>query len=172
VAVQTELGVVREVGTEFQKEGTEVAVQAVEVVVIDQGGGLHNPGVTAARLRVAPLLGAENGCLLLRLAHENDPLGWVEMLQMIRHHVIFALPLMKLHHGDGVLLSESLDARYEVATARRHQRRRSHGLPQVLAEETDHPLLPLQSRHVNVEIHPVDTFDFQGHMLLQNQEER
>jgi hypothetical protein len=35
VAVQTELGVVRELGTEFQKEGTEVAVQAVEVVVID-----------------------------------------------------------------------------------------------------------------------------------------
>jgi hypothetical protein len=55
---------------------------------------------------------------------------------------------------------------YQVV--RRHQRRRSHGMPQVRAEETDHPLLRLQSRDVNAELHPVDPFDFQGHMPYEN----
>ena len=44
----------------------------------------------------------------------------------------------------------------------------SHGVSQLPAEETDHSLLPLQSRDVNVEIGPIDMSDFQGHTLLQN----
>lgn len=39
LAVQAELGIMREVGTELAKEGTEVAVQAVKIRVVFQRGG-------------------------------------------------------------------------------------------------------------------------------------
>ena len=49
--------------------------------------------------------------------------------------------------------------------ARRHERRRSDRLPQVVLKEAHYALLPLQARDVNVQIHAVDAFHFQGHVL-------
>ena len=55
MAVQAELGVMGKIRAELQKEGAEVAVQAVEVIVVHQGGGgLHDPGVAVARLWPSP----------------------------------------------------------------------------------------------------------------------
>lgn len=90
----------REVGTELEEERAEIAVQAGEVIVVHQGGGLHDPGIAAARLGVSPFLGAKDGCLLLGLADKNDALGRLKVLEMIGHHLVLALTLVKLHDGD------------------------------------------------------------------------
>src|SRR5258708_39738503 len=71
--VQAELGVIREVGAELQKEGTKVLVHTIEVVMIHQGGGLHDPGVVLAGPGIAASLGSVDSALLLRLADEDNP---------------------------------------------------------------------------------------------------
>ena len=50
VPIQAELGVVGKVGTELQKERSEVPIQAVEVIMIHQGCGLHDPGVALSSI--------------------------------------------------------------------------------------------------------------------------
>src|SRR5512135_3023067 len=50
------------------EERAEVVVEAVEVEVVDHGRGPHDPGVGPAGVGIATLLGAEDRCLLLRLA--------------------------------------------------------------------------------------------------------
>ena len=50
--VKAELGIVRKVRTELDEEGTKVAVLGVEVIVIDHGGGSHQPGIASATLLV------------------------------------------------------------------------------------------------------------------------
>jgi len=45
IAVDAQLGVVREVGAEFQEEWPEIGVNTVEVEVVDHPGGLHDPRI-------------------------------------------------------------------------------------------------------------------------------
>ena len=73
MAVDAQLGVVGEVGAELEKERAEVLVDAIEVVMIDYGRGPHDPGVRLTGLGVTALLGAEDGCLLLRLPTTTIP---------------------------------------------------------------------------------------------------
>src|ERR1019366_8461699 len=71
VAVDAQLGVVGKVGAELDEEWPEVAVNAVDVVVVDHRGCSHDPWIARARLGVAALLGPERRRLLLRLADEQ-----------------------------------------------------------------------------------------------------
>ena len=79
VAIQTELGVVREIAAELQKEGTEVVVHGIDVVLVDHGGGADQPGIRCASLRVIAPLGPHHGRPFLGLAdvdHSLWPLCW------------------------------------------------------------------------------------------------
>src|SRR3546814_3771956 len=73
VAVDAQLRVVREVGAELQEERPEVRVHGVDVEVVHQPGGLHDPRVRDA-LGVAAFLGAEQVRLLLRPPEEQHAL--------------------------------------------------------------------------------------------------
>jgi hypothetical protein len=76
LAVETEWGVIGEIRTELEKEGTKVAVLAAKVVGVDPGGGTHDPGIGATGIRMAPLLGAEDGGFFLALPTNTPP--WEE----------------------------------------------------------------------------------------------
>src|SRR6478672_7753006 len=83
VAVEAQHGVVGKVGAELQEERPEIGVHAVEVEVVDQPGGLHDPRIGIA-VGVAAFLGAEQGGFLLCPPDEHDTLGGGEVLSCSR----------------------------------------------------------------------------------------
>jgi hypothetical protein len=96
VAVEAQLGVVREVRTELEEERAEIGVEAIKVKVVDQTGGLHDPriGVTVG---VAAFLGAEQGRLFLRPPDEQHPLAGGEAGQVLVHDIVLTLPLGEIN---------------------------------------------------------------------------
>src|SRR5207253_8719901 len=121
VPVQTELGVIGKIGTELQEEGAEVAVQAVEVIVVDHGRGAHEPGVSAAGLRIAPLHGPEHRGPLLRLSHKDHALRLLEARSVLGGDIVLALPSLETHQGNAMIFHELLDPCYEPVSDRRHE---------------------------------------------------
>ena len=77
VPIQTELGGIGKVGAELDEERAEVAVEDVDVVMIDHRGRADDPGI-GLPVRVPPLLGAEDAGFLLRLADEQHAFLAVE----------------------------------------------------------------------------------------------
>src|SRR4051794_8496671 len=98
VSVQTQLGIVRKVRGELEKERTELTVQTIPVILIHHCRGTNNPRVASACFRVAPLLRPEHRRLLLCLAEQDHTFGLVEAGQMLGHHIVLALALAELHH--------------------------------------------------------------------------
>jgi len=166
--VHAELGVVREVRAEREEEGAEVAVHAVDVIMVDHGGGLDHPGIGLARVRVAPFLRAHDRCLLLRLADEKHPLLPREPRQVRCRHLILALPLGEGEQRDTLPAGEPLQDGDEGARDGVHQRRGGERGPPLRPEEVRHPGRTLQARHVHVEVHAINALDFQSHMLPQD----
>src|SRR5436305_2043119 len=62
----------KEIRTELQKQWSEVAVYAIEVVVVHEGSGLHNPREFRSGLRVVALLSSIHPTFFLRLADEDN----------------------------------------------------------------------------------------------------
>ena len=168
VAVDAELGVVGEVGAELEEERAEVLVDAVEVEVVDHGRASHDPGVGLPGVGIAALLGAEDRRLLLGLAHEDDPLGAVELGVVLLGDVVLALPLGEGDQGDLFLLDEALDRGDEGLAHRVHEGRGGEGLAAVEAEEGGDAAVGLQPGLIDVEVHAVDAFDFQSHVVLED----
>ena len=94
MAVEAELGEVREVGTELDEEGAEVLILAVEVVDVDHGGGVVDPGDGAA-LAKAFADRARDTDLFLGDADENDSFLGFELAEMLLENVILALAFLE-----------------------------------------------------------------------------
>jgi hypothetical protein len=168
VAIDVELGVVRKVGTDLQEEGAEVLIDAVEVVVIDHRGCVHNPRIGSSRLCTAPLLRPHHSRLLLGLADIEDAFRSLEASQVLLRDVVLALPLLEAHQIDALAVDERLDVANERLGHRRHRRRRGKSLAPMLAQEPHDAPYRLQQRHVDVEVHPVDPLELQNHVITQD----
>jgi hypothetical protein len=164
--VQTELARVGEVGAEFHEERAEVAIDAVEVEVGDHRRGPHEPRVGPAGLRVPAFLGAEDRCLLLRPADEDDPLGTGKARAVRGRDVLLALARMEGDQRNALGLHERVDGGAKALADGLHQRRRREGLAAVCAKEVDHPTLRLQAGDVEVEVQPVDALELPGDVVL------
>lgn len=81
----------------FRKKGAEIPVHAVDVEVIDHGGGTDQPRICGSGLLIAPALGAEHRGLLLRLADEQYTLFGGELFPVRGGHIILALSLLEMH---------------------------------------------------------------------------
>jgi hypothetical protein len=168
VPVQTQLGGVEKVGAELQEERTEVPIDAVHIEVIDHRGGANQPRVAHAGLPIAPPLGPKHRRLLLRLADEQHPLGLREPLEVLRRDVVLALALPERHHRNPLSFREALHLVHEPLTDGVHQRTRRKGISTMEPKETRHAPFALQLRNVDVEVHPIDALDLQGHMPLKD----
>jgi hypothetical protein len=73
-----------------------------------------------------------------------------------------------LDDGDPVLLNESIDLLQEGMGHDAHQRRRGNGLLAMEAKEAGRSFLHLQLRLINVEVHAIDAFYFQSHVILED----
>src|ERR687888_286317 len=165
VTIEAKLGIVGEVGAELEKERAEVLVDAIEVKVIDHGRRADEPGVFLPGLGIGAFLGTQDRCLLLGLANKEDALGALELGPVLQGDVLFALPLGKRNQRDLILLDEALDCSDEPFTDRVHEGRGGEGVSPVKAQERGNTTLALELGLVDVEVHAVNTFDFQRHML-------
>ncbi len=168
VAIDVELGIVREVGAELEEERPEVLIDAVEIVVVDHRGGFHDPRIGSPRPRAAATLRAHHPRLLLGLADIEHAFGPLEAPQALLRDVVLALPLAEGHQVDAFAVDELLDRTYERLGHRRHRRRRRKSLAPVDAQVAHHRPHRLQRRHIDVEVHPVDPLDLQHHMVTQD----
>jgi len=168
VPVETELGVVREVTAELEKERSELPIHAVEVVVVDHGGRPHQPGVGLPSVRMTPLLRADHARLLLGLPDEQDPFLAVEAGQVLAGDFVLALSFGEGDHRDPLLAREALNLLDEGVADRLQQHRRRDRVAAVAAEETNHSKFMLQFRNVSVEVEPVNALHFQRDVLAQD----
>src|SRR5262245_49538455 len=117
---------------------------------------------------VAALLGAEDRRLLLGLAHEDDPLSLVEASVVLLGDVVLALALGEGDQRDLLPLDEALDRGDERLADRVHESRGGETFTTVDAEEGGNAAVGLQARLVDVEVHAVDGFDLEGHVLAED----
>jgi hypothetical protein len=168
VAVHTQPGVVREVGTEFQEERTELRIDTVEVIMVDHRGGPNDPRIGRPGHRVTALLGPEHPGPLLRLPDEQHPLqtaGGLEGGQVLVRHVVLTLPLLEGDHRHPLIGGEPLDRGHEPSADRVHQRRRREPGTPMTDQEPRRPARVLQPRLVHVQVQPVDALHLQHHMI-------
>src|SRR5258708_14072222 len=95
VPVDTELRVVGKIRAKLQEERAEVTVNRVEVVLVHHRRRAVEPCVRGARVGVPPSSCSEDRRLLLRLAHEEDPLLAAKALPILRGHVVLTLFLLE-----------------------------------------------------------------------------
>src|SRR5262249_35907539 len=167
VAVDAQFGVVREIGAEFQKEGTKVFIHAVEVVLVYRCRALHNPGVFLA-VGVGALLGTKDGDFFLGLAEEHNPFACLKASTVFGSNIVLALPLLKGNDRNLLLLDEGIDLTQEGVGHHAHERRGSDGLAALEAEKASSLFFRLQFRLVDVEVHAIDALDFQGYVLAKD----
>ena len=70
--------------------------------------------------------------------------------------------------GTLFLPGKLLHCRHELLADRIHQRTGGELVAAMKPEEAGHSAVPLQGWHVNVQVHPVDSFDFQGDVIVQH----
>jgi hypothetical protein len=136
--------------------------------VVDHRRPSHDPGVGLPGVGIATLLGAKDGCLLLCFAYEDDPFAAVELGVVLLGDVVLALPLGERDQGNLFLLDEAINGVDEGGAHRGHQRRRSEGLTAMEPEEGGDTAIGLQPGLIDVEIHAVDAFDFERHVVLED----
>ena len=166
VPVHAQLRVVREVRAELDEQRAEVVVEDVEVVVVHHRRRRHQPRVRSALRRLPPLR-ARHPRLLLRLADVQHALRPVGLAQVRLRPLVLALPAVEGHKLHPLPAREALDVRHEAPRHRPHQRRRRHRIAPDVAQEVRGARTGLQRRHVHVQVHAVDAFQFQGGVLGQ-----
>jgi hypothetical protein len=82
--------------------------------------------------------------------------------------VILALILFEGDEGDGVLLGEGLQAADEVFGHGVHEGGGGEAVAAMIAPEVGDPLVGLEPRDVEVEVHPVDALDLEGDVILED----
>jgi hypothetical protein len=110
----------------------------------------------------------EDGHLLLGPADEQHLLGAVTAGQVLVQHVVLALPLGEVDQWQVLLGGEAFDRFTECLAPRRDHRGRGDLKAQVPGQETHHLPDPLQLRHVQVQVEPVDRLDLEQHMTSQD----
>ncbi len=117
---------------------------------------------------VAPLLGAEDVRFLLRLPDEQHALVAVEAREILLGEVVFALALLEGHQVNGLRRHKALDRGDKSFAHRRDHHRRRHDGAELRLHEVDEAAARLQRRDVGIEIHPVDRFQLEGHVIRED----
>jgi len=168
VTIHTQLGGIGKIGAELQEKGAEVSIHTVPVVLVDHGCGTNDPGIALAGLRVAPLFGAEDASLFLGSAQKHYPFLLIEVAELFGHHLLFALSFIKLDQRDLVLLGKVFDGGYEALGHGTHEGRGSNGLSPMAVKKPHHSTFVLQGGHIEIQVHPVNGFELEGDVILEN----
>src|SRR5215467_15330674 len=168
MAVDAELGVVRKVRTELQKQRSEVLIDTVEVIVIDHACGFHDPRIGRPRALTAATLSAHDARLFLRLANIEHALVLLELPQVRLRDVVLSLALLKANEINAFPGHDLLDVTNEGLRHRRYCRGGGKPLAPVNPQVPQHTSHRLQVRHVDIEVHAVDRLVLKHHMIDQH----
>jgi hypothetical protein len=169
VAVDPHLHRVGEVGADLHKARTELLIDDIEVVAGDPPlrlgeGELRQTGAAAIALVAGPH----------RLKFLGDPdrgdtaaAGGGQPVLVGPHHVDLPVVLGEPHHRDVVVAGEPGHRPPEPVPNLLEDCRRRDRLAQVPGQEGDHLPTHLQSRHVSVEVDPVQALQIQTHVPIQ-----
>src|SRR5262249_34727528 len=95
MAVDAQLGGIREVAAELEEERAEIGIHAVEIEEVDERRRSHQPGKTTPSRRVVATLGAPPSRLLLSPPHEQHPLILGELGEELLGEIVLTLTLAK-----------------------------------------------------------------------------
>jgi hypothetical protein len=132
--------------------------------VIDHGGGAHQPSIASAALLVVAFLDAKDRGFLLGFADEDNAFVAVELGAVAGGDVILALSFLKSDYGNVMGLGERLQLGDKLSGDLSHHVRGSNRLSSI-TKESQHALVVLQTWCIKVQVHAVDAFHFQGHVL-------
>ena len=90
------------------KEGPEVAVEDIEVVVVNTGTGTGELVVGDTLRASLGVVTAKGGCLLLSNADEHHPLLARSPLEVGASDLLLSLTLVETNDGEGLLLGKAL----------------------------------------------------------------
>ena len=90
------------------------------------------------------------------------------MLQVLVHHVVFALPPGEVHPWDLLLFGEAVHRRGETVSDPGQRGGRGDLQAQLALHIPQQPAGVLQLRDIDVEVHPVDALHLERHMLGQH----
>ena len=172
VTVDAELRVVGKVRAELQEQRPEILVHAIEIVVIDHGGGSVDPRIQFLPvLRASPApFRAHHPRLLLRLADVEHALGPLEAPQVLLRGLVLALPLRESspdRRPRARTNASMLRTNASVIGATAAVKAKS--LLPMPAQVPDHRADGLQMRHVDAKVHPVlDPLHLEHHVIAQN----
>jgi hypothetical protein len=91
-----------------------------------------------------------------------------ERRQVLLRDLVFPLALFDRHQLDPLGLDEMLDGLDEPLTHRCDHGGGGHAGTELLLDEVDKLRTGLQRRHVGIEIHPVDRFQFEGDVVVED----
>ncbi len=168
MTIEAKFGVIGKIGAELQEEGTAVPIHAVDVEVVDHGGGADQPRIGGAGLLITPPLGAEHRRLLLCLANKQHAFLAAEFLAIGGGHVILTLALLEMYDRHFFFSGKLLHVREKRFGDGVHQDTGGEPVAEVKPKKTGYSSSPLQSRHVDVEVHAVNAFHLQGDVLAEN----
>ena len=168
VPIQTDLHGIGEVGAELDEQRAEVAVEEVDVVVIDHRRRADDPRVRRPVAAFRRFSVRKTLAFSWALPTNSTPSSPVERGEVLLRDVILPLPLLERHQIEALRLDEALDGLHEPLAHRRHHHGRRHAGAEMLLHEVHDPAARLQRRDVAVEIHPVDRFQFEGHVVVED----
>jgi hypothetical protein len=114
------------------------------------------------------LLGPIDGALLLGFAHKHNTFVPRKSGAPLVGDVVLALSTGERDHWNLIILGKPLDGFDETTSDWLDHCRRGYRMSTVDTDELQNPFHRLQHRHIHVQIHSVDAFDFQNHMLPQD----
>ena len=166
VSVEAHTDGERGVGREFDEAGTEVAIEDVEVVVVDEDLSAveveaHPAVPTAAFDR------AEGSVSFLGDADEDHALLGAKPSQTCLGDIVLSLAGLEVDDRDPVSLGEGVNGVHEALGHLPEQGRRGNRVLAVSGQEVDELARPLQSREVAVEVDPVDGLHLERDVIAQ-----
>jgi hypothetical protein len=165
MAVEAKLGRIREIGAELEEEGAEVLVAAVEVIDVDHGGGINDPGDGAAA-GASLAGGAGHADLLLGDADKEDAFLLFEVAQFLLEDVVLALALLEADQLQALTLDERIDGLDESLSHGDRLFSGGKAVPQISTAKGRDAGLAGELRDVGVQIHPVDAFEFHDDVIF------
>ena len=165
MVVEAELGGVREVGAELEEEGAEVSVAAVEVVNVDHGGGVDDPGDGAAGVD-AFAGGTGDADFLLGDADEEDAFILGEGAEFLLQDVVLALTFLEADPFHAFALDEGVDGFEEGLGHVDRLLGGGEAAAEVTAAEGGDAGLAGELGDIGVEIHPVEALQLQDDVIF------
>ena len=89
----------------------------------------------------------------------------MELSQELMGDIVFTLSVGEVDDRYALVFGEAVEGGDEVLADRLQQRRRREGLAPMVAEERHNSSGELQAGLVDVQVHPVDALDLQGHVV-------